>query len=190
MDLASYADLAVDLVNTHQPHRDELRDLEGLRALLLRRPYLGGRTARRDLDAMRELRAELRAVFVSAARGDELDAIERLNTLLIRYPVHPTLTRHDGQGWHLHLNEDGSVPDRVAARAAMGLAARIGSRGIGALGVCRVEGCERVYLTAATSRTPRYCCDLCGGGATGPASGSHPGVPLMAIRRPARDGGQ
>ncbi|MBT2208417.1 MULTISPECIES: ABATE domain-containing protein [Actinomadura] len=189
MDLASYADLAVDLVNTCRPHRDELRDLEGLRALLLRRPYLAGRTARRDLDAMRELRAELRAVFVSAARGDELDAIERLNTLLIRYPVHPIVTRHDGQGWHLHLNEDGSVPDRCAARAAMGLAARISSRGIDALGVCRAEGCERAYLTPATERAPRYRCERCAGRPGMPA-GCPPSVPLVSIRRRARDGGQ
>lgn len=98
MNLASYADLAIDLVNTRRPQEDDLSDLEGLRSLLAHRPHLGGRIAHRDLDAMRELRAQLHAIFAAAARGDEEGAVDRLNTLLIHHPVHPQLARHDGQG--------------------------------------------------------------------------------------------
>ncbi|MFG2090142.1 CGNR zinc finger domain-containing protein [Spirillospora sp. NPDC048824] len=187
MNLASYADLAIDLVNTQRDREDDLRDLEGLRALLVHRPHLGGRIAHRDLDAMRELRAQLRAIFDSAARGDEDDAVDRLNTLLIHHPVHPKVSRHDGQDWHLHFNEAGSIPDRYAARAAMGLAAKIASRGIDRLGLCKADGCEQVFFDTTANRSRRYCSDRCAGRPSVTAA-CDPSAPRVTI--PAREGGQ
>jgi predicted RNA-binding Zn ribbon-like protein len=162
VDLASYADLAIDLVNTRDPDRgDLLQDLDGLRALLARRPDLGGRVGHRDLDTVRELREQLRAVFVAAGAGDQDEAIERLNALLIQHPIHPQLTRHDARSWHVHLNEAGSVPDRYAARAAMGLAVQVDEHGIERLGVCRAEDCGRVFFDGTANRSRRYCTDRC-----------------------------
>ncbi|QFG25114.1 ABATE domain-containing protein [Actinomadura sp. WMMB 499] len=184
MDLASYADLAVDLVNTRGPRTDELPDLDALRALLAARPDFTGRTAARDLDAMRELRTVLRAIFVAAARGDAAEAAERLNTLLIWHPVHPQICRHDGTGWHLHCNEGGSVPDRYAARAAMGLAAEIDAHGMARLGVCPAPQCGRAFL--ARSGRP-YCSERCAPNSRASAA-HHPGPPRVTV--PHRDGGQ
>ncbi|MFC5752033.1 CGNR zinc finger domain-containing protein [Actinomadura rugatobispora] len=202
MDLASYADLAIELVNTQDRSGDTLRDLAGLHALLARRPQLAGRVGHRDLDTMRALRAQLRAVFAAAGAGDEEEAIDLLNSLLIQHPVHPQLTRHDDD-WHVHLNEGGSVPDRYAARAAMGLAVRVGERGIDRLGVCRAEGCGRVFFDTTAARSRRYCSDRCAG-RTGVAAADPPPQPRVteavgaghrAADRPAgntatRDGGQ
>ena len=184
MNLASYADLAIDLVNTRRPEEDDLRDLEGLRALLVHRPHFGGRVAHRDLQAMRELRAQLRAVFAAAARGDEEDAADRLNTMLIHHPVHPKIARHDGQDWHLHFNEAGSVTDRYAARAAMGLAAWIAAEGLARLGTCRADGCERVFFDTTANRSRRYCSDRCAGRPSVTAA-CHPSSPRVTV--PARD---
>jgi predicted RNA-binding Zn ribbon-like protein len=162
VDLASYADLAIDLVNTQGPDGgDTLRDLAGLHALLARRPHLGGRIGHRDLDTMRGLRAQLREVFVAAGAGDEETAIERLNALLIQHPIHPQLARHDALSWHVHLNEGGSVPDRYAARAAMGLAVKVDEYGIDRLGTCSAGGCARVFFDSTTNRSRRYCSDRC-----------------------------
>ena len=187
MNLASYADLAIDLVNTQRPPDDDLRDLDGLRTLLAHRPHLGGRIAHRDLHAMRELRAELRTIFVSASRGDEDDAVDRLNTLLIRHPVHPQIARHDGHDWHLHFNEAGSIPDRYAARAAMGLAAKVADRGIGRFGLCRAEGCERVYFDTTANRSRCYCSDRCAGRPSVTAA-CHPSASRVTVT--ARESGQ
>ncbi|GAA0581102.1 CGNR zinc finger domain-containing protein [Actinomadura livida] len=187
MNLASYADLAVDLVNTRRDQEDDLRDLEGLRALLSQRPHLGGRIAHRELDAMRALREQLRAIIVAAARGDEDDAVERLNTLLIHHPVHPQLARHNGQGWHLHFNESGSIPDRYAARTAMGLAAEIAAEGVGRFGLCGAEGCGRVFLDTTANRSRRYCCGRCAGRA-GVTAACSPIAPRVTV--PARESGQ
>ncbi|MGH3390114.1 MAG: CGNR zinc finger domain-containing protein [Actinomadura sp.] len=161
MDLASYAELVVELVNTQDPAEDSLRDLDTLHDLLQIRPHLSGRVTRRDLDAMRELRTELRAIFVSAAADDGAAAIERLNALLIQHPIHPQVSGHDGQRWHLHLTESGSVVDRYAAGAAMGLAVHISDHGIERLGICQAPGCCNVYFDSTTNRSRRYCSDRC-----------------------------
>ncbi|GAA2722372.1 ABATE domain-containing protein [Actinocorallia aurantiaca] len=162
MDLVSYADLVVELVNTHDPAEDALHDLDSLRALLTPRPHLLGRLTYRDLEAMRQLRQELRGIVEAAVAGEDDRAAEGLNAMLIRHPVHPALSDHDGHPWHLHLTEDGSVPDRYAAGAAMGLAVLIGERGIGALGLCTSRECRNIFFHTGSDRSQRYCSDRCG----------------------------
>lgn len=179
MDLSSYADLAIELVNTQDSAGDALRDLDGLHALLRNKPHMGGRITHRDLDTMRGLRAELRAVFALAAAGDENEAMDRLNTLLIRHPVHPQVSSHDGQGWHLHLNEGGSIPDRFAARAAMGLAVKISDQSLDRLGTCRSGACERVFFDTTPARTRRYC-DVHWSGRPGVAAARRPSDQVTA----------
>jgi len=161
VDLASYADLVIELVNTQDPAEDSLRDLDSLRELLTIRPHLSGRVTRETLEAMRDLRAELRTIFAAAAGGNEDEAIERLNTLLIQHPIHPQISNHDGQRWHLHLTESGSVPDRYAAGAAMGLAVKISDQGIDRLGICHAEGCNNVFFDTTTNKSRRYCSERC-----------------------------
>lgn len=161
MDLASYADLVVELVNTQDPAQDALHDLDTLQELLQIRPHLSGRVTRRDLDAMRELRTELRAIFTSAAAGDGEAAIGRLNSLLIQHPIHPQVSGHDGQRWHLHLTKSGSVPDRYAAGASMGLAVFISDHGVERLGICNAPTCCNVYFDTTTNRSRRYCSERC-----------------------------
>lgn len=163
MDLASYAELAVQLVNTSTPEEDRLGDLDALRALLTLGPHLSGRVGRSDLEAMRELRDDLRAIFEAVSEGDESDAAERLNSLLVRHPVHPQISGHDGQRWHLHITESGSVPDRYAAGAAMGLAVYISAEGLDRLAICASVPCRNVYIDTSSNRTRRYCSDRCAG---------------------------
>jgi predicted RNA-binding Zn ribbon-like protein len=157
MDLASYAELVVQLVNTEGPDEDRLRDLDALRDLLTIRPHLSGRVGHPELDDMRELRSDLRAIFEAVDDGAEDVAIERLNALLIQHPVHPQVSGHDGQRWHLHITEGGSVPDRYAAGAAMGLAVFISDFGIGRLGICREPGCRNVLFDTTQAASLPYC---------------------------------
>ena len=164
MDLNSYAELAVRLVNTAGgagEEGDRLANLDGLRALVADREHLNTGVTRGDLDALRSLRAEFRAFFVSCAGGDGEDAAARLNALLIQHPVHPQLSGHDGQPWHVHYTESGSVADKYAAGAVMGLAVRLTDLGIDRFGVCQAAGCLGVFVDSSTSNTRRYCSDRC-----------------------------
>jgi len=164
LDLSSYAELAVRLVNTDDPAdsaRDDLRDLDALRALVADRPHLNMRVTRNDLDALRLLRAELRKVFSASAGGEGADAVEILNALLIQHPIHPQISGHDGQRWHLHLTESGSVADKYAAGAVMGLAVLAIEVGIDRLGLCQAASCNAVFVDTSTNRSRRYCSDRC-----------------------------
>ncbi|GGL17005.1 hypothetical protein Sme01_71490 [Sphaerisporangium melleum] len=159
MDLTSYAELAVLLVNA----AEALDSLEGTRRLLTEagRGDQAARLTRADLAILRELRRELAAVFAAAAGRDEDAAVGRLNALLVRHPVRPQISGHDGQGWHLHLTEDGRPCEEYAAGAVMGLTALVTELGVDRLGLCRAAGCHRAYLDTSSNRSRRYCSERC-----------------------------
>jgi hypothetical protein len=149
VDLNSYAELAVRLVNTESAggeDGDRLTSLEGLRTLVADREHLSSGMTRNDLEALRDLRGEFRDFFAACADGDGDDAAARLNALLIQHPVHPQLSGHDGQPWHVHYTESGSVADKYAAGAAMGLAVRLTDLGLERFGVCQAAGCGGVFI--------------------------------------------
>jgi len=164
VDLSSYAELAVRLVNTSSlGHEggDLLSSLDGLRALVADREHLNHGITRADLEALRRLRDEFRAVFVACSQGDGAGAAARLNELLIQYPVHPVLSGHDGQAWHVHYTESGSMSDKYAAGAAMGLAVRLADLGLDRFGVCQAAPCQGVFIDTSPDRTRRYCSERC-----------------------------
>jgi predicted RNA-binding Zn ribbon-like protein len=164
LDLTSYAELAVRLVNTaslgHEGG-DLLTKVDGLRTLVADREHLKTGINRSDLEALRDLRTEFREFFTACSRGDGEDAAARLNALLIQHPVHPQLSGHDGQPWHVHYTESGSVSDRYAAGAVMGLAVRLAEIGIERFGICQAAPCQGVFIDTSGSRTRRYCSDRC-----------------------------
>jgi predicted RNA-binding Zn ribbon-like protein len=164
VDLNLYAELAVRLVNSAGAggeDGDRLANLDGLRALVADRQHLNTGVTRNDLDALRNLRAEFRGFFVACAEGDGADAAAQLNALLIQHPVHPQLSGHDNQPWHVHYTESGSVADKYAAGAVMGLAVRFSDLGIERFGICQAAGCPGVFIDISTSNTRRYCSDRC-----------------------------
>jgi Putative stress-induced transcription regulator/CGNR zinc finger len=172
VDLTSYAELAVRLVNTavRADDADPLGTPEAFRRLMADRPFLAGRVTRYDLDTLRLLRDELSQIFTTAAEGSD-DAgelvVQRLNALLVRHPVHPVIVSHDGanQGgasqdgerWHLHLSETGCVADRYAAGAVIGLTLLVTQIGMKRLGVCAIAACPGVFIDSSTNRSRRYC---------------------------------
>jgi predicted RNA-binding Zn ribbon-like protein len=164
VDLSSYAELAVRLVNTDSlGHEggDVLSTMDGLRALVADREHLNHGIARADLEKLRQLRDEFRAFFVACSHGNGADAAARLNELLMQYPVHPQLSGHDGQAWHVHYTESGSMSDKYAAGAAMGLAVRLADLGMERFGVCQAAPCLGVFIDTSAGRTRRYCSDRC-----------------------------
>jgi predicted RNA-binding Zn ribbon-like protein len=164
VDLTSYAELAVRLVNTAfraDDEADALGTTEAFRLFVADRPHLAGQITRYDLDVLRLLRAEFRRIFTAAAEGAETDAVECINALLIQHPVHPELVGHDTGRWHLHLSETGSVADRYAAGAVIGMAMLAAQLGVNRLGVCAIASCHGVFIDASTNRSRRYCADHC-----------------------------
>lgn len=111
-----------------------------------------------DLEPLRALRGELRAVFESS---DERTAAGRINALLARSGAAPQMTDHDGK-WHLHYAaEDASLTDRITALSAMALATVIVRWGWERLGVCRADDCADVFVDTSRNKSRRYCDPSC-----------------------------
>ncbi|HUY48932.1 MAG TPA: CGNR zinc finger domain-containing protein [Streptosporangiaceae bacterium] len=164
MDLTSYAELAVRLVNTgaaSDGRPDELATIEAYRVLMADRAQFSVRVLPGDLDALRQLRADLRLIFAACAEGRDEDAAARLNALLARHPIHPEIARHDGQSWHLHHAESGSVADRYAAGAVLGLTRVLTELGADRLRTCEAAACHNVFIDATAGRSRSYCSDRC-----------------------------
>ena len=138
MDLVSYSDYAVRLVNTAdsaRPDRDALADMAALRNFLADAPAQRARATRRDLVARRLLRDRLVRISEAVDAGHPRDAVHRLNALLVEHPIRPQISGHDDEDWHLHLTERGDVAARYAAKGGEGLSVLLLS-GVSPLGVC------------------------------------------------------
>jgi predicted RNA-binding Zn ribbon-like protein len=164
VDLNSYAELAARLVNTSDAgggRQDELATVEAYQALMADRAALCARVTGADLDALRELRSQLRLIFAACAVGEGDEAAARLNALLARHPIHPEITRHDGETWHLHHADSGSVADRYAAGAVLGLTIVVTSLGTERLRHCEAPSCPHVLVDSTPDRSQAYCSDRC-----------------------------
>ncbi len=160
MNLSSYAEQAVRLANTAvraDGDSDALSTADACAAAL--GDCLAGSLTRRDLSTLRYLRDEFIAIFTAAATGDEKAAIARLNALLIQFPIQPEMVGHDDQAWHVHLASQGSVADRFAAGAVIGVSLTISQYSLSRLGVCAIASCHRVFIDYSHSRSRRYCAE-------------------------------
>lgn len=159
MNLASFAELAVRLVNSAvcDVEADPLRSPEAFREFAANRPFLAVQTSQYDLDRLKLLRTDLATVFTCAVEGAEQKAVDRLNALMMVHPVHPVLVAHDGQPWHVHLDESGSVTDRYAAAAVISLFLLVSQLGFERLGICAMASCDRVFIDGSSNKSRRYC---------------------------------
>ncbi|MFD7444256.1 CGNR zinc finger domain-containing protein [Streptomyces sp. NPDC059909] len=170
MELAYYSDYAVRLVNTEEPARnkDTLTSVEAVRELFGPSSQAARRATDADVTRFRSVRARLRAVFTAADSGDQTQAVDLLNSLLLEYPVSPQISGHDyldDEGrprWHMHLADHPSnATAGYTAIAAMGLAFHLTEFGVDRLGLCQAAPCRNAYLDTSTNRSRRYCSDRC-----------------------------
>jgi predicted RNA-binding Zn ribbon-like protein len=170
VELASYSDHAVRLVNTEEPARgtDTLTSVDDIRALFGASTQLARRATDADLTRFRAVRTRLRAIFTAADEGEATRAVDLLNALLLEFPVSPQVSGHDfldEEGrprWHMHLAEHPSnATAGYAATAAMGLAFHLTEFGVDRLGLCQAAPCRNAYLDTSTNRSRRYCSDRC-----------------------------
>jgi predicted RNA-binding Zn ribbon-like protein len=159
VNLSSYADLAVRLANTVQApgEPDPLGTVSACTNALGDR--LSGPATRRDLAVLQHLRTEFSAIFTAAATGDDQDAMDRLNALLLLFPIQPEMTNHGDQRWHVHLASQGSVGDRFGAGAVIGLAITVSLVGVNRLGICAIASCHQVFIDSSPGKSRRYCAE-------------------------------
>jgi predicted RNA-binding Zn ribbon-like protein len=159
VNLASFAELAVRLVNSAvcDAEADPLRTREAFAEFVADRPFLAGPITQYDLDQLKLLRDDLTMVFTRAVEGATPAAAATLNALMMSHPVHPVLVAHDGEPWHVHVSESGSVTDRYAAACATSLSLLVSQLGPERLGICAIASCDRVYIDGSSNKSRRYC---------------------------------
>lgn len=117
-----------------------------------------------DRDAV-ELAAwagRLRFVVELVDSGEVDAACVELNAIMREVNAVPTLSRHDGEPWHLHFHSaDASWPVSWAAPMATGLAIVLGNAVVDRLGLCNAPVCDRIYIDVSRNGTRRFCSTAC-----------------------------
>jgi predicted RNA-binding Zn ribbon-like protein len=115
-----------------------------------------------EAEQLRAMAAELRTVFEAVTRDDVDGAASQVNKLLAWTGARPSLSRHDGEEWHLHFRgADDALANGWSAGCATGLAIVLGTDDRGRLGVCTASRCDRVYVDASRNGTRRFCSTTC-----------------------------
>jgi predicted RNA-binding Zn ribbon-like protein len=171
VELASYSDYAVRLVNTEEPRRgtDTLTTADAAKQLFGTSTQLSARVVEADIVRLRGVRTRLRGIFEAADEGDEVRAVDLLNQLMLEYPVTPQVSGHDTvdeatgrPNWHLHLADHAAnAAAAYSASACMGLAVQLTTLGVDRLGICEAPPCRNAYVDTSTNRSRRYCSDRC-----------------------------
>ncbi len=150
---------AVALVNTAESP-DTLTSVDELDAWFTEWAYTGRRVGdEAELEAVRELRPVLRALFVS----ERDEAAARVNAMLAEAGALPQLVRHDPFDWHLHaVAPDSPLVTRIVVEAAMAMVDVIRQDEMSRLGVCADADCGGVVLDLSRNRSRRFCSTACG----------------------------
>lgn len=166
MDFASYTDasvtLMVELANTYDLKRtppEQLTTPSELRAFLARHRMLGPNPVdEQDLEEVRSLRDEIRAVF---AATDEGSALDRLNAILAAANVVPRVVRQgDGHRELFFAPAEAPLARRVACDAGIGLAMMLTDHA-DRLKTCSADPCRNVFVDLSRNRSRRWCSEAC-----------------------------
>lgn len=160
MKFSHYADaaaaLAADLANARIERVGELKELLAAHDVLP-----GRQPTAADVRQVNDLGRRLREVFDAADHDDPQRVATLLNRLIASAEVRPALTDHDGD-WHFHYAPVGAgLARRLAAAAAMGLAAVVASFGHERLKVCASDTCDDAFVDTSRNLSGRYCSDRC-----------------------------
>jgi len=164
----SYTDrvvgIAAALVNALTPgeHGGRPVDLDDSRLAERCGAALGRPVGAAEAADLAELAARLRPVFTAAEHGAVDRVADLVNALLRDYRSAPQLSRHDGEPWHLHFSSSVAGPGTEwGAGCATGLAVVVDGQASSRLGVCRAEGCDRVYVDVSRNASRRFCSESC-----------------------------
>ena len=94
--------------------------------------------------------------------GTDRERVEHLNRMLRTYTAPPSITDHDGSGWHLHFRDpEAGFGSTLAGATSAAAAQYLTARGMHRLGRCRAPGCRRAFVDLSRPGTQRYCCHAC-----------------------------
>ncbi len=94
--------------------------------------------------------------------GTEGERVAQLNRMLRAYTAAPSITDHDGSGWHLHFRDpEAGFGSTLAGATSAAAAQYLTARGMHRLGRCRLADCGRAFVDLSRPGTQRYCSHGC-----------------------------
>jgi predicted RNA-binding Zn ribbon-like protein len=155
VDFTRYAERSAGLVNA------DLGGVGDLRALVADRTWLVEQCTDRDCMLLRRFQRELRPAFEASERDEPGTVVDVLNELMVRHPVTPQISGHDG-GLHIHAaSKSQSVAELLIGETLLGLAHLACDLGATRLGVCAEARCDDVFVDTSPNASRRYCSDRC-----------------------------
>lgn len=137
---------------------DTLTDFEHLESFFDDFGYSNPRPGPRDLEPVRSIRTQLRALF-KASRDD---AVPLVNEILATQDAVPQLVRHDGRDWHIHAKpDDAPFAERVLVETAMAMIEVIRADEFQRFGECEMDDCDGIVLDLSRNRSRKYCSVTC-----------------------------
>ncbi|MCP2342165.1 CGNR zinc finger domain-containing protein [Actinomadura rupiterrae] len=92
----------------------------------------------------------------------EADRVVLLNEMLARYATPPTVTDHDGSGWHIHYRRnDAGFAAILTAATTVAAAQHLTSTGMHRLGFCALPECDNAFVDFSRPGRQRYCSHPC-----------------------------
>ncbi|MCD4536169.1 CGNR zinc finger domain-containing protein [Nocardioides sp. cx-169] len=126
------------------------------------RGWLHEQCTERDLQQLRRFQRELGPVFEASAAADTRGVVDGLNELMVRHPITPRISDHDGDDLHLHVAaKAASVAELLVGEALLGLAKLVCDLGPTRLGVCEAASCDHVFVDTSPNSSRRYCSERC-----------------------------
>ncbi|MFC4909496.1 CGNR zinc finger domain-containing protein [Actinomadura gamaensis] len=92
----------------------------------------------------------------------DTERVALLNEMLARYATPPTITDHDGSGWHIHYRrDDASFGGILTAATTVAAAQHLTGNGMHRLGFCALPECTNAYVDFSRPGRQRYCSHPC-----------------------------
>ena len=155
MDFVRYAERSATLLNA------EITDVAALQQHLADRDWLVGQSTDRDCMLLRKFQRELRPVYEASDEDRPTEVVDQLNDLMVRYPVTPRISDHEGD-LHIHAaSKTQSVAELLVGEALLGLANLVCDLGPTRLGICDAAPCTNAYVDTSPNASRRYCSDRC-----------------------------
>lgn len=120
--------------------------------------YTGARPGPGELERVRAIRTQLRALF-TVSRDD---AVPLVNAILAEQSAVPRLVRHGDVDWHIHATGDERpLHERLLVETAMAMIDVIRADEMSRFARCAMDDCEGVVLDLSRNRSRKYCSPTC-----------------------------
>ena len=137
---------------------DTLTDFEHLETFFDDFGYSDPRPRPSDLEPVRAIRTQIRALFKSSRD----QAVPLVNTILAHQQALPQLVRHGDQDWHIHAKPDDSpFAERILVETAMAMVEVIRADEFQRFGECEMHDCDGIVLDLSRNRSRKYCSVTC-----------------------------